>query len=219
VPFWRPRGCVLWLDFLEPKGDTVYDKSGYDNHGTIYGAMRVRALGRRGLFFDGVDDYVKVPYSSSLDIADELTLEVILRTSTLPSLWVDIVAKRGAGKCNYSIFQTPGGDIRFEIFDGTYSPTANGGFLTDGKWHHTVGVRANGKVKIFVEGKLVHERDDTTVAPIINPDISILLGTRPAFPVFFKDNIAFIRVYNRALSEREIRANYAYVVSHIKRAV
>ena len=34
--FWRPRGCVLWYDFAELSGDTVYDLSGNGNHGTIY---------------------------------------------------------------------------------------------------------------------------------------------------------------------------------------
>ena len=33
-------GLVLWLDFEEGCGDKVYDKSGYGNHGTIYGGAK-----------------------------------------------------------------------------------------------------------------------------------------------------------------------------------
>ena len=33
-------GLVLWLDFEEGHGDKVYDKSGYGNHGTIYGGAK-----------------------------------------------------------------------------------------------------------------------------------------------------------------------------------
>gem|GEM_PF-3548859 len=32
------NGLVLWLKFTEGKGDTLHDYSGYNNHGTIYGA-------------------------------------------------------------------------------------------------------------------------------------------------------------------------------------
>ena len=35
-------GLVLWLDFEEGHGDKVYDKSGYGNHGTIYGAKWIK---------------------------------------------------------------------------------------------------------------------------------------------------------------------------------
>ncbi|HDD42731.1 MAG TPA: LamG domain-containing protein, partial [Nitrososphaeria archaeon] len=31
-------GLVLWLNFNESSGDKVYDRSGNENHGTIYGA-------------------------------------------------------------------------------------------------------------------------------------------------------------------------------------
>ena len=33
-------GLILWLDFEEGHGDKVYDKSGYGNHGTIYGGAK-----------------------------------------------------------------------------------------------------------------------------------------------------------------------------------
>ena len=35
------NGLVLWLNFDEGSGSTVYDRSGYNNHGTIYGASWV----------------------------------------------------------------------------------------------------------------------------------------------------------------------------------
>jgi len=50
-------GLRLYLDFVELSGNLALDQSGYGNHGTIYGASRVKRLGYDALYFDGVDDY------------------------------------------------------------------------------------------------------------------------------------------------------------------
>jgi len=42
---------VLHLPFREGKGTKVYDQSGYDNHGTIYGASWIREKGLRDTQF------------------------------------------------------------------------------------------------------------------------------------------------------------------------
>jgi hypothetical protein len=59
----------------EGQGSTVTDSSGKGNSGTIYGTIWNND-GRfgRGLVFDGVDDYVEVANSDSLNITDEITI-------------------------------------------------------------------------------------------------------------------------------------------------
>ena len=68
----------IW-HFSEGSGSTAYDTSGLDNHGTIYGADWVTGVNTTALSFDGIDDYLRVYDSSSLDISEELTLEAWIK--------------------------------------------------------------------------------------------------------------------------------------------
>ena len=86
--------CVrgLW-HFDEGIGTAVYDSSGNNNHGTLYGGA-LWADGKDGMAidFDGVDDYIEVPDANSLDITAEITLEAWIYPHTMTHLQ-GIVAK------------------------------------------------------------------------------------------------------------------------------
>jgi len=64
------------MDSNDIYGSTLYDKSGIENNGTIYGATSTLGKIKQALSFDGEDDYVEVPDNSTLDITDEITIEV-----------------------------------------------------------------------------------------------------------------------------------------------
>jgi parallel beta-helix repeat protein len=77
----KPAGAVagpmrgLW-HFDEGAGTAVYDSSGWNNDGTVYGgAVWTDGKAGKALDFDGVDDYVEVPDSDSLDVTGKITLE------------------------------------------------------------------------------------------------------------------------------------------------
>ena len=71
-----PEGCVLWLDLTEPTGNVVYDHSGHGNNGKVYGAVLEKRLQYIGRKFDGVDDKIDCGNDESLDITEEMTIEV-----------------------------------------------------------------------------------------------------------------------------------------------
>jgi len=58
---------VLFLPFDHDDGSYARDRSGYNNHGTIYGATL--AAGKIGMArsFDGVDDYIEMPHNPVLN--------------------------------------------------------------------------------------------------------------------------------------------------------
>jgi len=219
VPFWRPRGCVLWLDFLEPKGTTAYDKSGYGNHGTIYGATRARALGRRGLFFDGVDDYARVLYSDELYVTQgnkPFSIGCLFAfwgivPDDCPSQIVQQMDDVGTGRALINI------DVSGYICSwvgGVYLGT--GVRVKQNRFYHVCLVYDGVIASLFIDGVL-KVSDERTVDEGKVGDT--LLSANKFLTRFNKNIISFVRFYNRALSEREIRANYAYFFSHIKRAV
>lgn len=66
-----PNGSLVGLwHFDEGTGSTASDSSGNGNDGTLSGGKFGNAL-----IFDGVDDYVHIPYDVSLDITGEITIE------------------------------------------------------------------------------------------------------------------------------------------------
>src|SRR5437773_2902334 len=74
---------VAAYSFNAASGTTALDgpwHEGAGNPGTISGATRT-AEGKYGgaLFFDGIDDWVTVPASSSFDLTFEMTLEAWVR--------------------------------------------------------------------------------------------------------------------------------------------
>ncbi|MGZ5027592.1 MAG: PKD domain-containing protein, partial [Methylobacter sp.] len=70
------NGLVAAYGFEETSGTTVMDASGKGNNGTIFEAARITS-GRYGnaLDFDGVNDWVTVQDSASLDFSAGMTLE------------------------------------------------------------------------------------------------------------------------------------------------
>ena len=69
----------MW-NFSEASGLTAYDSSGLDNHGTLVGPPNwVPGINTTGLSFDGIDDYLRVYDSSSLDISQEVSIEAWIK--------------------------------------------------------------------------------------------------------------------------------------------
>lgn len=71
----QTSGLVAAYNFDEGSGTTLMDRSGNGNNGTLVSSPAWTA-GKNGgaLAFDGVDDYVSVPETSSLDISGSMTL-------------------------------------------------------------------------------------------------------------------------------------------------
>ena len=216
MPFWRPRGCVLWLDFLEPSGSVAYDKSGYGNHGTVHGAQRVRSLGRWGLEFDGVDDYVEVPDSPSLDSVSEnnaLTIIVLVKWDVVPTSDMEILEKHNNifglwhddGKYLAARLTSEAGgwhDLRYEWLP------------KPGRWY-LIAFTFDGVTRaLWINGERVASAEEALKMGA--SDYPLYIGTYDARINWHDGVIALVHIYNRALTADEIKANYTYFFSHLK---
>jgi hypothetical protein len=75
-----PKGGIWHFD--EGSGATAYDSSGNGNHGIVHDPnWTTNAVNNTGLSFDGVNDYVEVPASFSLDISDAITVETWMKSN------------------------------------------------------------------------------------------------------------------------------------------
>jgi uncharacterized repeat protein (TIGR01451 family) len=194
---------------------TVADSSAYGNDGTYKGSA---------LSFDGIDDYVDIPDSDSLDITEEITLEAWVRInafSTSEGLHMLILGKDSATERSYGIgvdltwanprkpffvlFGTGGG---YDIVWGTTE-------LTPNTWYHLVGVADNSSLKLYLNGNL-ESTTSRTIGPIYAGTADLNVGAReyPDARCFFNGIIDEARIYNRALSQPEVSEHYRGIYSN-----
>ncbi|MCK4624222.1 MAG: carboxypeptidase regulatory-like domain-containing protein [Phycisphaerae bacterium] len=210
------QGLVAHWKFDEGKGDRLLDTSGHGNHGTIHGATWAKGRVGGGLQFDGVDDYVKVPKSASLNsITKEITLMCWIKTpltgrhsiierwpcddSNQRCLELDVDSE---GKCVHFAL-SPIGVV------GTWHKRPE--TIQADKWVH-IAATSDGKVmRIYV-----NSRPDTSASMPDTPRIhqstaNLHIGawnTGNKWESFFKGSMDEIKIYSRALTHEEILEHY-----------
>ena len=215
-------GVVGSWHFDEGSGTTAYDTSGNDNDGTIYGATWTDGKFGKALSFDGVDDYVEVPDSDSLDL-QTLTLEVWNKLDALSD--TGVLYKRSGlpgslgTNANYQMEIYPPGDgnyyFAFSYRDGSswqnvYSTNTP---IETGKWYHVVMTFDSGTGRVYINGKLDAEK--TGLPSLVTNDYHLVIGA--AWNDYFNGIIDEVRIYNRALTPEEISDlynNYGYTTEN-----
>lgn len=77
---------VVYLSFNEGSGMTAYDLSSHGNSGSIFGASRTDNGGcGRAMVFNGLGNYISIPYSSGNHPEDEITVSTwVIRIRLIP---------------------------------------------------------------------------------------------------------------------------------------
>jgi len=202
------RGLVLWLKFNEGSGNIAYDSSFYNNHGTIYGATWTDGKFGKALSFDGVDDWVKVADSESLN-PKRITITAWVKRDTT-GVSHSIVGKfRFASNTSYYLIIRAMDTVEFIIGDGANRYALNGNTIIDTNWHFIAATYDGACMKIWIDGELDNSLSVTTnIASNTQP---VTIGTwnpTAADPAHFNGTIDEVRIYNRALSENEIKMLY-----------
>jgi len=159
---------VGWWPLNEGSGQTVRDWSGRGNNGYLGSTTSADAndpswipgvFAGSALRFDGVDDWVTIPSSSSLE-PQNLTVAAWFRSSSPPGSYRYIVGK-GSQQCDtgtFGLYTGAGGGLAFYIADTTshyfVTPEAPYSYY-DGNWHHLAGTFDGSKVKLFIDGNLI----------------------------------------------------------------
>jgi len=196
---------VLYLPFDLDDGSYVRDRSGYSNHGTIYGATRVAGKIGGALGYDGVDDYVEISHSNVFNLTN-VSLVAWIYIDSFPNDYPQIVTKldpsvwTGYGLCLVKATSK----IRFDMGDGAPQYLDSVSTLTTGRWYHVVGTYDGFEQKIYINGALdVSEPKAITIAPNTHP---IRVGCQAIALTYWFDGIVDeVRIYNRALSLSEIK--------------
>lgn len=208
------RGCIgAWAPCLGPSGVTLREWSGLRRNGTLTamdpGTGWVTQSGRHALDFNGADDYVNLPY----------------RTVSLPfsvTAWA-LSTSSTANQCVFSIGNSAINDQLFYLgFRGdltgdpivaqmrgnvaastTFAQSATG--YTVNRLHHLAAVfRSTTYRQVYLDG--VPGTADTTSHTLESFNRSAIgCLYRTAAAVFLSGQVMCVEVYDRELSESEIR--------------
>ena len=214
-PF-ESRGRACWWHWFRPaSGDPARDVTGNGHDGIVSGATWT-ANGKIGAAyaFDGVDDHIKTSITNGLDGSFSF------------SCWIKANAWKDTGDGDtFMVSDVPGyGNywatlygqwqsghrVHFSLFAGNLAQNPNAissSSVSTGDWHFVAGVRdvTAATIKVYLDGVLAGQAPDTTTnMPAYS---SFYMGNQTDQPNRqFNGTIDDVRVYARALSEKEIAA-------------
>ena len=201
--------------FDEGSGSIAYDSAG-TNDGTIYGATWAIGQINGALSFDGMNDYVDIPYDSSLDIdaSQGISVSVWINLNSYPAGWnqgpiFGLFDSTGAATKNYLLIDKPphGNLITWDQYPPYY------GCLRSIKpdldtWYHVAVVEDSTYRAIYINGSL-DISDNTSESYQGNPPDTIRIGSRADIdPFYFDGSIDDVMIFDRALSAEEVQQLY-----------
>ena len=197
------RGLVGYWNFDEGQGREARDASGKGHHGRVRGGA-TWVEGRQGgaLEFNGTDSLVEIAEPQGLNLAGDMTFMAWVKTSSDEArdrlIFGDVAGlaihrnitielDRGALHVGH------GNDAVY----GSFSPS----LVFDGGWKHLAIVFEKPSYYLYVDGGLYESGDLAVPVSRTNGAGRSIGGWGPGY---FKGTIDEVRLYNRALAEREI---------------
>jgi len=198
------------------------DASGNGNNGAAYNGATFSTEGRVGSrsgSFDGVNDYVSIPNSSTLNPADQITVAAWYKPQSFSGSGTDPIIDKAytshaspyyqyhLGVTGDQYTSSPAKFI-FNVAAGgvSYSVSTPQGFWTPGYWYHIVGTYDGTTVKLHVNGELVSSVSAS--GQMVNYGSAVYIGRFKNLTKYLPGLIDEVAIYNRALTTGEILDRY-----------
>ena len=212
---------VAQWQFDEGSGTTALDSAGTNDGTLMNGPVWTTGAIDGALSFDGIDDYVAVPDSPSLDLTTAMTMETWVRFDSVDDRYETIVTKVGAGEIptdiSYALRRYRTGNLseswmgklasdiyttsgRSEVY-GTTVPVA-------GQWYHLVSTYDGTTHSVYVNGVL--ESTQPHSGDIITSNDPLWIGKlgQPQLPSPLNGTVDDVAIYSRALTAGEISSRF-----------
>jgi hypothetical protein len=199
-----PSGLVGWW----PAEGNANDIAGTNNGTLVNSAGFAAGEVGQAFSFDGVNSYVSIPDSPSLDtLVSSITIETWIKFNQLTSDWEGIVTK---GNSSWRLQATPWANTVYFAANGV-GPTEDlygSRNVRDGQWHHVAAVYDGTNMFLYVDGTVDVWQPATGLISQNNSPVCIG-QTAESTGYFFDGLIDEVSIYNRALTASEIQAIYA----------
>ncbi len=206
------EGLVLYMPLDEGGGDKAMDLSENGFTGSVKGGAKwVEGKFGDALEFSVSADFVEIADNKAFHIEDEITQAAWVKLNRLPGAHAIVFGTREGGggrNIGFGYGMNPSNGIK------VWTNGAGGGFkdindnatkLAPGTWYYlayTHTTANNGKVKIYLDGKVTSDQDSANpVAPAGAPGrIQVGTWSGEAWPGVVDE----VRLWNRALSDDEM---------------
>jgi hypothetical protein len=221
-----PGGLAGWWSF----SGNANDASGYNAHGTVFGAQLVTdrfGNTNSAYLFDGVDDYILIgnPVPAHLQIQNQITLSAWIFATQYPTSaqeqlglivgsQCDACITAGAtifldGRTNSDGQSNPPGHIHFQIGNTSWRVTNSQTQVPLNQWVHIAATRKTGEPgKIYYNGVLQPVASAYWNGVINYTGAFFAMGRQQDRNRFFNGIIDDVGIWNRALEECEIQQLY-----------
>jgi len=203
------RKPVLFIPFDEGFGSVVHDISGYNNHGTIYGATWQKLkTGKNALYFDGVDDYVEVNSPVIRNITGELTALVWIKRNAEDRRDM-VITDLSWNEWGWEIEVYSDNKVYFRISetDVVRVCTSNSLISKYKLYFIAVTFKPSKYMMVYINGVLDNEKTTDVPSQIIPAEQPLYVGRRGGVSKF-NGIIAHVSIFNKALTEKEIKKIY-----------
>ena len=206
----------------EGSGTVAYDYSKNSNTGAVHGATWATGIVGDALRFDGVNDYVSVPHSNTIDVGKGAFSVSMWFMSTGQALQPYLMGKNYGASSKFwgiNIYGKPASTLCTHgaaavIHDGT--STSEVGCMagwTNNTWHHLAVVRegGSGPIKLYLDGVLNDTKTDNSGT--VNSNAKIVIGKidNSGDPRYFEGLIDDVQIFDRALTTGQVYSQYAAV--------
>lgn len=210
---WQSSACstpqtniVAHWKFDETSGTIAQDSSVNNNDGTLVNGP-TWTTGKIGnaLSFDGVNDYVSIADSDSLDLSGQFTLSLWYKPRS--NIGVQSIFGKNNGNIysenSYGLMQSSSW-LYFKVDDinnGNLAP--NWGPLSNGEWYHLAGVFDGSSATVYVDGQSKASKTNSSFGSVRITSQPVYIGSLLS-SWSLNGTIDDVRVYNYALSASEI---------------
>ena len=223
---------VLNLDFGNPAcysgaGNTAYDLSGFGHTASLVNGAAYSSLYGGNILCDGVDDYIEAVTTSVLDFGtNNFSVEYWYRkleyTTGYENIWGPNIWSAGdnASTNEWSLGIGNGSAGFGESATFVFQSQSNGIFYkTDtriignlNKFNQIVGIRNGGLLELYHNGSLVFSENPgggfSSSVPLNNVNNILRISNSSINQYHSKAHTGILRIYNKALSAREVNQNY-----------
>ena len=198
---------VLFLSF---DGGEATDHSSYGHKVGVVGAEIGAGKYGNGIVL-GEGKFLEVPDDDSLDLTTALSISMWAKVAAGGEGTQSGLEKQPAWQAGeYNLAAVYGGGVLLQAADwpaacADTNVTPEG--IEDDNWHHIAGTWDGKVIKVYIDGLLKAEKD--CVGEIKVGDGNLYIGSRGGKQRWLNGSLDEIKVFNRALSPDEVKADMA----------